>query len=223
MFSEHGIWCHWSFSVPVEMLLIEHGTLSCCRLRFSLPAAFHVVPSNQSCMFLSLSPLLFTFLSSAICKASSDNHFAFLLFFFFWMVLFTISCTILWTSVHSSSDILLDLVPWIYSLPLLWIHTGFDLSHTWLAYCFSQFSLVKLEFCYENLMIWATVSLFLLTLYSFSIFGYKNVINLILVLTIWWCPCVKSSLVMLKKGACYNQYILLAEFCSSLCCFILSS
>ena len=106
MFSEHGVWCHSSFSVPVEALLIEHGTLSCCRLRFSLLAAFHVVPSNQSCMFLSLSPLLFTFLSSATCKASSDNHFAFLLFFFFegWgVILFTISCTMLRTTVHNSS------------------------------------------------------------------------------------------------------------------------
>ena len=24
----------------------------------------------------------------------------------------------------------IDLIPWIYLLPLLWIHTGFDLSHT---------------------------------------------------------------------------------------------
>ena len=28
----------------------------------------------------------------------------------------------------------------------------------------------------------------------------KNIINLILVLTIWWCPCVDSSLVLLEKG-----------------------
>ena len=36
---------------------------------------------------------------SAICKASSDNDFAFL--FFFGMVLVTASCTMLFTSVHS--------------------------------------------------------------------------------------------------------------------------
>jgi len=30
----------------------------------------------------------------------------------------------------------------------------------------------------------------------------KNVINLISVLTFWWCPCVKLSLVLLKKGVC---------------------
>ena len=63
-------------------------------------------------MYLSLSPSLFVSLhSSAICKASSDNHFAFLLFFFFegWgVVLFTTSCTILQTSVHSFSGTLLS-------------------------------------------------------------------------------------------------------------------
>ena len=51
------------------------------------------------------SPFLFAYLhSSAICKALSENHFAFLLFFFFGMILFTTYCTILQTSVHSSSD-----------------------------------------------------------------------------------------------------------------------
>ena len=30
----------------------------------------------------------------------------------------------------------------------------------------------------------------------------KNIINLISVLTIWWCPCVESSLVLLEEGAC---------------------
>ena len=60
-----------------------------------------------SCMYLSLSPFLFTsLLSSAICKSSSDNHLAFLLFFFLGMVLFVASCTILWTSMHSSLDTL---------------------------------------------------------------------------------------------------------------------
>ena len=31
------------------------------------------------------------------------------------------------------------------------------------------------------------------------------------VLTIWWCPCVESSLVLLEEGVCYDQYILLAK------------
>ena len=36
----------------------------------------------------------------------------------------------------------------------------------------------------------------------------KNIINVILVLTIWWCPCVESSLVLLEEGVCYDQCIL---------------
>ena len=56
-------------------------------------------------------------------------------------------------------------------------------------------------------MIWATVS-------SWSCFCWlyraspslaaKNIINLISVLTIWWCPCVESSLVLLEEGVCYD-------------------
>ena len=52
-------------------------------------------------------------------------------------------------------------------------------------------------------MIWATVS-------SQSCFCWlyrpapslaaKNIISLILLLTIWWCPCVESSLVLLEEG-----------------------
>ena len=56
---------------------------------------------------LSLSPLPFTsLLSITICKASSDNHFAFLHLFFFGMILAIASCTVLWTSIHSSSSTL---------------------------------------------------------------------------------------------------------------------
>ena len=60
-----------------------------------------------SWVYLSHSPLSFTsLLSSAICKASSDNHFAFLYFFFFGMVLVTASYTMFRTSIHSSSSVL---------------------------------------------------------------------------------------------------------------------
>ena len=63
--------------------------------------------SAFSWLYLSLSPLIFTsLLSSAIYKASSDSHFAFLNFFFFGMVLVTASCTMLQTSVCSSSNTL---------------------------------------------------------------------------------------------------------------------
>ena len=65
-------------------------------------------------------------------------------------------------------------------------------------------------------MIWATVS-------SWSCFRWlymaspslaaKNVINLISVLTIWWCLCVDSSLVQLEEGVCDDQCVLLPSPC----------
>ena len=58
-------------------------------------------------VYLSFSPLLFTsLLFTAICKASWDNHFAFLHFFFLETVLIPVSCTMSQTSVHSSSGTL---------------------------------------------------------------------------------------------------------------------
>ena len=51
----------------------------------------------------------------------------------------------------------------------------------------------------------------------------ENLVNLILVLTIWWCPCVESSLVLLDEGVCYDQCVLLAILCEPLPCFVLYS
>ena len=66
----------------------------------------------------------------------------------------------------------------------------------------------------KEFLIWATVS-------SWSCFCWLcrappssavvNIINLILVFTIWWCPCVESSLVLLEDGVCYDQCLLLAK------------
>ena len=62
--------------------------------------------------YLSFSPLLFTsLLFTAICKASSDSHFDFFHFFSMGMVLIPVSCIVSWTSIHSSSGTLSDLVP----------------------------------------------------------------------------------------------------------------
>ena len=58
-------------------------------------------------VFLSFSSLPFSsLLFTAICKASSDDHFAFLYFFFLGMFLITASYTLSWTSIHSSSSTL---------------------------------------------------------------------------------------------------------------------
>ena len=59
------------------------------------------------CLYLSFSPLpLASLLFSAICKASSDNHFAFFPFLSMGIVLIPVSCTMSQTSVHSSSGTL---------------------------------------------------------------------------------------------------------------------
>ena len=39
----------------------------------------------------------------------------------------------------------------------------------------------------------------------------KNIINLISVLTIWWCPRAESSLVLSEEGVCYDQCVLLGN------------
>ena len=58
-------------------------------------------------VYLSFSPLpLASLIFSAICKPSSDNHFALLHFFFLGMVLISASCTVSRTSVHNSSGTL---------------------------------------------------------------------------------------------------------------------
>ena len=74
-------------------------------------------------------PFLFVFTSllfTAIFKAFLDNHFAFLHLFFFWMVLIPASCTMSWTSVHSSSGTVSDLTPCIYFSLSLYNPKGFS-------------------------------------------------------------------------------------------------
>ena len=104
-------------------------------------------------MYFSLSPLLFTSLhSSTVCKASSDNHFTFLLFFFFGMVLFITSYTILWISVRG---ILVSLRTFTFSIRSIFVRecplqrfilfNGIARTILLCAYDFSHLSL----FCFE--------------------------------------------------------------------------
>ena len=60
-------------------------------------------------------------------------------------------------------------------------------------------------------MIWTTVSSQSCFCWLYRVspsLAAKNIINLISVLTIWWCPCLESSLVLLEEGVCYDQCIL---------------
>ena len=88
---------------------------------------------------------------------------------------------------------------------------------------FPYFLQFKSEFCNKEFMTWATVSSqsCFCWLYGASpSLAAKNIVILILVLTIWWCPCIESSLVLLEEGVCYDQCIFLAKLYQSLPCFI---
>ena len=67
---------------------------------------------------------------------------------------------------------------------------------------FPYFLQFKPEFCKKYLMIWATVtskSCFCWLYGASPSLAAKNIIILTLILTIWWCPYVKLSLVLWKK------------------------
>ena len=77
---------HWRRLSYLSLLFF--GTLHSNGYIFPFSFAFH--------------SLLFT----AMCKSSSDSHFAFLHYFFLWIVLIPVSCTMSQTSIHSSSGTL---------------------------------------------------------------------------------------------------------------------
>ena len=147
-----------------EISCLSHSIVFLCFFALITEEGFLISPcySLELCIQMSIS-FLFSFafhssLFSAVCETSSENHFAFLHFFFLGMVLITASCTISQTSIHSSSGILSDLTPWIYfSLhciivrDLIWLilerSSGFS--------CFLQF---KSEFFSKEFVIWVTVS-----------------------------------------------------------------
>ena len=122
-------------------LLLFSCVIKLCSLKKAFLSLLPILQiSVFNLMYLSLSPLFFTSFCSAIQKASSDNHFAFLLFFFFGMVCLPPPAQYyVPLSIVLQAHCYLDLVPWIYLLSLLQIHTGFDLSHNWLASVFHGF------------------------------------------------------------------------------------
>ena len=115
-----------------EITSLSHSVVFLYFFALIIEESFFISPcySLELCIQMGISFLVSFALASAffsaICKASSENHFPFLHFFFLGMVLITASCIMLWTSIHRSSD----LIPWIYlSLPL-YNCKGFDLGHT---------------------------------------------------------------------------------------------
>ena len=87
--------------------------------------------------FFAFTSLLFT----AICKASSDNHFAFCISFS-WEWSWSLSPVQCHEPVYIVLQALClsDIIPWIYN------HKGFDLGHTWMVQRFPYFLQFKSEF-----------------------------------------------------------------------------
>ena len=92
-------------SLVFPILLFSFISSHCSLRKAFLSLLVILWNSSFRWVYLSFSPLPFaSLLFTAICKASSDNHFAMLLFFRLGMVWITASYTVLWTSIHSSSD-----------------------------------------------------------------------------------------------------------------------
>ena len=107
----------FAWNIPLVSLIflmrsLFHSAVFLYFLHWSLRKTFLsllAILSNSAFKWvcLSFSPLFIaSLLFTAICKASSDNHFAFLHFFSLRMVLTPVSCAMSWTSAHSSSGTL---------------------------------------------------------------------------------------------------------------------
>ena len=111
------------------ILLFSSNSLHCSLKKAFLFLLIIVWNSTFIWVYLSLSPLPFTSLVfSVICKASSENHFAFLLFFLFG---FGHSLMDEPPSIVLQARCLSDLISWIYLLLPLDNRKGFNLGHTW--------------------------------------------------------------------------------------------
>ena len=123
----------------------------------------------------------------------------------------------LWTTAYQASLSITN----SQSLPkLMSIESVMPSNHLILCYplilpsIFPYFLQFKNEFGNKEFMIWAAVSSWscLCWLYRASLsLAAKNIINLISVLSIWWCPCVELSLELLEEGVCYDQCVRLAK------------
>jgi len=111
-FSRQEYWRGVPSPSPEEIFSISHSVVFLYFFALIVEKGFLISSSYslELCIQMLISFLFsfaFHFSSfTAICKASSDSHFAFLHFFSMGMVLIPVSCTMSRTSVHSSSDTL---------------------------------------------------------------------------------------------------------------------
>ena len=104
----HGFTCVPHPEPPPTFIIFPILLFSSISLHWSLRNSFLFLlgflwDSAFKWVYLSFSPLSLASLFSAICKASSDSHFASLHFFFLGIVLIPVSYKVSWTSIHSSS------------------------------------------------------------------------------------------------------------------------
>ena len=127
-----------SLVFPIQLFFSISSHWSLRKGFLSLLVLFETLHSNEYIFSFLLCLLLLFF--QLFCMASSDNHFAFLHFFFLgWSWLLP---PVHVTNLHPQffRHCLSDLIPWIYlSLPL-YNHKGFDLGHTWMVWWFSLLS-----------------------------------------------------------------------------------
>ena len=92
----------YSLRISHPCLLSESKSLFCTSVKKVFLSLLAILWNSAfKWEYLSFCPLPFTsLLFTTICKASSDNHFAFLHFFSMGMVLIPVSCTMSRTSVH---------------------------------------------------------------------------------------------------------------------------
>ena len=120
-------------SLVLPILLFSSTSLHCSLKKALISPCYSVELCIQLDISFSFSLAFCSLVSSDMCKASSGDHFAFLHFFCFVMVLVTASCRMLQTFVHSSSGILsTSSNPLNLSSPL-YNCKGFDLGYTWMA------------------------------------------------------------------------------------------
>ena len=93
-------------SLVFAILLFSSISLYCSPRKAFLSLLAILWNSAFRWIYLDFFPWRFPSLLFSAIYYASDNHFAFLHFFFLGMVLITASCTMLWISTHSSSGIL---------------------------------------------------------------------------------------------------------------------
>ena len=189
-----------------EISSLSHSVLFLCRwgrLSYLFLLFFGTLYSNGHIFpFLLCFSLLFF---SVIFKASSDSHFVPFSWGWSWS-LSPVEC-------HEPPSIVHQALCYHFPIPL-YNRKGFDLGLPECSCAFPYFLQFKSEFANKKFMIWATVrsqSCFCWLYRASPYLVARNIINLILVLAIWWRPCVESSLLLLEESVCYDQCVLLTE------------